>query len=609
MPGKVFGSWETVRLRQGSAAVIPVGYEEEPALEGATVEELLALPPSQPLARLAECLPLLTAEEVAVLVPQIVVDEKLQDHNPFTSFRSRDAALRLLFTRWAELDAPGMVAALESPDLMYCLQARLTAVNAWVELRGTAALEAIGRKWPGTARAAAGELLLMNRIEAEQLLPFLSGGEGLSNSQWEVLEERLGPERVLQLALNAADGSMVGRLMGDLAASNPARALRTAREFPAGALRDAAQRGALCELQWSEPALFKAEFDTLPPGRLRAELAYKYVEILADGNPASDGEWAAITAWAQNRPPGPERCAATAAAAAALRNADRFEQATKLYHEALPGVSSSPGDGLADAFSRWQGSEPAAAAAWLQTVADVDVRSQLARAIAHDPRRDMALIPSTAARMEFALAVANGEYRVFSETNPKERRNTTAADLPAEWQSIARVQYFQNELITKEVWEAATADERRLLAADAVEGRFYGGTGEPDTALDFFNSLAPEERTLGAWHAAGAAYIVADEAAASEWMRTLPPGAGRDAAATALVEHLTTAGPGRDGEAAFAWAASMSGEVERAYYMESAARAWALEDPAAARAAVSAAPLPEAERTALLQKLPEGGAK
>ena len=61
--------------------------------------------------------------------------------------------------------------------------------------------------------------------------------------------------------------------------------------------------------------------------------------------------------------------------------------------------------------------------------------------------------------------------------------------------------------------------------------------------------------------------------------------------------------------AAFAWAASMSGEVERAFYIESAARAWALEDPAAARAAVSEAPLTEAERTALLQKLQEGGTR
>ena len=69
-------------------------------------------------------------------------------------------------------------------------------------------------------------------------------------------------------------------------------------------------------------------------------------------------------------------------------------------------------------------------------------------------------------------------------------------------------------------------------------------------------------------------------------------------------------GDSQDGEAAFAWAAAMSGETERARYTAEAARAWAAEDPAAARAAVEAAALPAAEKSALLQQLPpEGGAQ
>jgi hypothetical protein len=184
----------------------------------------------------------------------------------------------------------------------------------------------------------------------------------------------------------------------------------------------------------------------------------------------------------------------------------------------------------------------------------------------------------------------------------------------------------------------------------------------PQAALDFFNAMPPAERSLGAWYEAGRAMTALDTESASQWMAGLPGGPERDAAATALVESLTSTGGdrpgtnprptkldsrwilppvpppgstymlmtslastdewdtappatasrtdpgGRDAEAAFHWAADMSGETERLHYLTVAARAWALQDAGAAREAVAAANLPEAARQQLLLELAKGGA-
>jgi hypothetical protein len=155
----------------------------------------------------------------------------------------------------------------------------------------------------------------------------------------------------------------------------------------------------------------------------------------------------------------------------------------------------------------------------------------------------------------------------------------------------------------QEAWATLNTADRRFVSSDAMARRIGG----PKSALEFFNAMSEDERSLGAWYEAGKAHVSLDTEAASQWMESLPRGPERDAAATALVEQLTQSGAEQDGEAAFAWAASMSGSTERARYMAQAAQAWALEDAAAARAAVSAANLPQAEKHSLLRRLPKGG--
>ena len=183
--------------------------------------------------------------------------------------------------------------------------------------------------------------------------------------------------------------------------------------------------------------------------------------------------------------------------------------------------------------------------------------------------------------------------------------------LTPELERAAQLMSAERGRVSQQQWEDATIEERRFLSAQAVQSRAGDPFDSADagTALEFFNAMSPEERSLGAWYEAGAAYMRKDEHEASQWMNSLSPGPERDAAATALVEKLTAPGAEQDGGAAFAWAASMSGAVERARYIKEAARVWALHDAAAARAAVAAAGLPEAETTALLQQLPQGGAR
>jgi hypothetical protein len=147
--------------------------------------------------------------------------------------------------------------------------------------------------------------------------------------------------------------------------------------------------------------------------------------------------------------------------------------------------------------------------------------------------------------------------------------------------------------------------------------------------LQFFESLAPEERSLDAWYEASRARMAVDLKGATVWLDSLPGGAERDAAATAMFNYLMSTGPefnglqfapwpvlespapyeSRDPATAFRLAAGMSGEEERARFVSQAAQLWALRDPAAAAAAVASTAMPEAARQTLLRQLSEGGGR
>lgn len=594
-------------------AVVVAEYSE-PDVPALTPDNWPALPPSQRLARLAAHLPQLTAEDLERLVPLVVAEESLTDSDPFASWNSWRAALGMLFTRWVELDAQGMVAALEGPALRYRMEARQMAVDVWVTRHGTAALEVIGKKWPGIAHDAATTLLEEQPHQAEALLPWLKlTGEPVLNYIEDLLPA-LGPERYWQFALALPNGEDLSYALVNLARADFALTLRMAKALPPGAQREATLGPLLQDMardsELVPPELhgrFKVEFEALPPGTLRASLVEEYVSMLA----ATDGNAAA--AWARALPPGAERGPALKAAERALHYEGRYDEAAKLFTEAwLGGTEHWASKGYLpwyrsqfSSFDAWQKEDRTAAAQWLRTVPDANLRSLMSLCLPYEDAVAAGLLPDAASQVSFFATKATG-LPAFGTLAVSSAAAEASAYLPPDLLPLVRLEAAGQSGVPDEAWQEFRTEDRRHLAEAAVKVRTYG---DPQKALDFFEAMSPEERSLGAWHAVGAAWVQKDEQAASEWMRALPPGPERDAAATALVEHLTKSGPGRDGEAAFAWAADMSGAVERAYYIENAAWAWAMEDAAAARAAVAAAPLEEAERAALLRELPEGGAR
>jgi hypothetical protein len=224
-----------------------------------------------------------------------------------------------------------------------------------------------------------------------------------------------------------------------------------------------------------------------------------------------------------------------------------------------------------------------------------------------------------------SLFTTSEQRLAFAQNAEKIAKAGGNASVPEAWRRVTRLNALNTDGVSLAEWEIAANEERRFLSEAALRSRVERSPRQD--ALAFFDSIPVEERSLGAWYEAGKAKVVLDPAAASVWMESLPRGPERDAAATALVEYLagnekargTDQGRSallvdtgadtsseRDHEAAFVWAAGMSGEPERVRYTAVAALAWSSLDPAAARAAVSTANLPDAAKQALLNRM-QGG--
>ena len=498
-----------------------------------TAESLRSLSFSNRLTSLASALPGMSTAEIAALVEFLAA--QVQEGGSGRGTPGPELLLRVAFTRWAELDAPGMVAALEAPAYQFAPTTRLIAVRAWAELRGITALEAVKTKWHGIAGRVAWEVLERRPEQMAALIPLLNPdlmSIFSSRNSNHVLYDKLGPERWVHLAAALGQIGYVWSEMRNLGLRDFPLALHIAKSLPPGNAREAALGEVLKFLnpRYGQHDSVKAsgvslrtEFEALPPGRARDEAAPNYASLLAMENPQTALTWARI-------------------------------------------------------------------------LTDTEVRRKALAAI--------------------ALSLPDGTSPAEAGFLPDEL--PTDAPAPADpFPTPGR------DEVDDDSWAAAGLEERRRLAAAALRERSDIFT--PDNkAVALFETMTPEERTLGAWYEVTLARIGKDIKEASQWVQQLPPGPERDAAATALVESLagapdsakntddfTVTWPAseRDPEAAFTWAASMSAEAERARYMTQAAKAWALDDAAAARAAVAASALPEVEKENLLHQLPEGGAR
>ena len=603
-----------------SGARTAAGAAEAAAPAPLSKEALQALPGAERLTALLLRLPALTAAEILPLVEQVVEDQRRTPGDPFATDDTRNALLLALFTRWSELDPPGMIAALDGPPFSFAFSARQLAVQAWAARQPVPALTAVGRKWPAIASMVAMELLEARPDKIETLLPWLL----LTDDPFFVDPlTSLPPDRYLQLAVALKNARHTVWAASSLARENFPRALELIKALPAGPLREAALRPLLEELAQSSHDFplpggvsFRSEYEALPPGPLRDRMAGEYAAaLMGDGNPD------AALAWARELSAGPVRSRALARIARGLPEGTAPETVLKLHAEAwmahLPGHRSGadylvPTDvsdeisatfGLRASFHTWHSADPAAALAWLQTISDRELRTEAVMDVLIKDGADLALLPSAEDRLAYATAMLP-----FREAGTDPYGYPSAASknpLPPDVEHMAALKIITRNGVPEAAWAAASAEDRRFLSAQAVGQR----AEHPEKALEFFNAMAPEERSLGAWHEAGNAYIKKDAAEASQWMQSLPPGPERDAAAAAMVEHLTAPGPDQDGRAAFAWAENMDGEMERTRYVAQALRVLPPQDANGVRGAVEAMDLPQAEKDALLRQLLEGGAR
>ena len=570
------------------------------------------------LTSLAAALPHMSVAEIAPLVAALT--DVFHETGNYAHDDTTAALLRALLLRWAELDAPGMIAALVAPAFQYALDTREFAVSAWAELRGVVALKAVEKQWPGLAARISLEMLRRHPEQLDELLPWLRTAKGWWAFGYEKEEfiPLLGPERFVQLAIATGNEGYVWSSLETLAQTEPQRAMQIAKSLPPGTCQDDALSTLLDRIDFPASGMnFRAEYDSLPPGKVREEHADDYARILAEENPAT------ALAWARALPGGKARREALQGVARAMPENASPAHLTRLYTEAWladPGWPAVP----TESFKEWRSTDPKAAEDWLQTVPDARLRAELAGGLLATSGHDLAALSSSEDRLKYAVQA------LFPDENEKNKREREKTDplptdvAPQDLAHLAKLTAAAKEGVKDEVWAAASAEDRRFLSADAMKHRVENY--QVEEAVKLFESMSPEERTLGAWHEVGRAKVSQGTEKASEWMASLPQGPERDAAATALVEYLTgvawTGGAfgrpivesmdpvsDRDGASAFAWAASMSGEAERSEYMAVAAKVWALEDADAARAAVTASGLPEAEKQSLLRQLPKGGAQ
>jgi hypothetical protein len=598
-----------------------------PVLPRLSTESLPSLSYLNRLSALAAALPDMTVAQIAPLVKDLTATCQEGGSGGGTA-KSTEALLRVLLLRWAELDSPGMLTALESPDYRYAQETRLFAVNALAELRGLAGLTPVQEKWPGLACRAAYDILRRQPEQLEALLPLLRMVDGWWGFGYDTDEfvKLLGPERFVQLAAATGEEGYVWSSLEALSRTEPQRAWQIAKSLPPGRYRDSAVETLLrgMDPRYAGPAdraaaalLFRMEYEALPPGNARDAHTSTYARLLAEEN------YDAALTWARSQPDGAMRRKALLGAGECLPDDAAPADRTRLSTEAWLADPGWPDSAPTGSFKEWYTADPKAAEAWLQTVPHLSLRSELARALLATPGHDLSLLSSSIERLDYAVDSLFPDDREKSRQE-REKEEPRTDILPPDIAHLAKLTATVRNGVTDEVWAAAGTDERHFLSADAMKHHMERGGAEE--ALKLFATMAPEERSLSAWYEAGRAKISQDAEGAAGWVASLPPGAERDAATTALVEYLSgdvwTDSDGRrlfryhmepvtntDGAAVFSWAAGMSGGEERAVYLEKAAQVWAMENAAAARAGIAASGLPDAEKQRLLQNIPEGGAQ
>lgn len=555
--------------------------------------------------------------------------------NALPDGEDKQTVLRLLYARWADLDAPGGVTFFfaESENGTKTSWGLIRVLTEWAvkdPVRAyEAALTAGGEKPDDIVSNVGSELL---REDPGQFWIWFQKAK-LPIPYWEddawkpviaahfeemaaVAAEKLAAESA-KTAGESRPGTMTGglykMLAGVLAEKDPAAAVEWAKNVPE-TVRNQALAGALSVLAVQDPNKL-AEHLTLMKSRQTGansfegsgagEIVKLAVNTIAERDPLEALQWVtANQAKLESMRDFDGISAATNALASALREGRLTpEQAFTAVREMKDDSRSIRYNMFLSMWGGLSADQLASAAEWMRTVDSKSSRPLAMQGIFQEwYRKDPAAAEKFAATLNepdlvkdmYAVMTRNagtGPYNTMGE-----RMAAVIGKVPAEYRAEAlyeqvRMNYaghmmdhrpsFEGALFAATL-EGVPASETKTRAA-AMLAQTWGGT-DPVAALAWSGSQTDPAFRAKTSGAVVEAWAKEDAWGASAWIKEQPPGETRDTAAHHLARVLRTEEP----ESAWAWAMDIGDPATRVEAQAAVLRQWRDSSESAARAAVEA---------------------
>ncbi len=488
---------------------------------------------------------------------------------------------RNVFTPWASQDPAAAFAALGSFPLGPARTgATLSVFDAWTQLDPAGALAALQTLPMSAERQSVQEdvlnvLATREPAAASDFLLSIPAGAYRNTLIGSFLNSWSDTDPVGALAWLKAnskeagyDNKGMGPFLAKLSAADSATALAFVAQLPNDSNRQSYFGVVLGEYAKTDPASTITWLNNNLTGKEHDAVLANVVNQLTATDPA------AVAAYYNQMPPGAARdnIAATIA----------FSLATQDTKAALDFVQNLPADtpevvrnkALQNALGAWANADPAAAADYLQNLADnptlTNTFGAVARALAqNDTKAALAwaeALPTGAAR-NGALASALGSLAKFDGPSALEY----SFNLP---------QNNNTSLTQRAIIAAWSLTDPASAAAAAL------ALDNPSTRVNAIVALTDN-------------WVQQDPKAVSEWMQTIPPGEERDAAVARYLSSEAYLDP----PGSYAMALTIGNDLRRYNQVRNSIVPWAQLDPVAAKAALEAAPITDQQRSLIRNAL------
>ena len=387
------------------------------------------------------------------------------------------------------------------------------------------------------------------------------------------------------------------------AACDPLEALPYLDQLPTGQLRMRAANSIVQAMLAEDPEVAVDFALTFPAGEMQRRLLATATNGFVRQNPAAALEWLDAL------PEGATKHLILQNAWWSIACDDQLDpQTVARFVLALP-TDLPRANALGSVVERMAHANNATAAAWVQQLADSDLRESGLRALAG------AWAPTdTAGAVVFAQRLPEVERVAFLLTLGQRQARagvddiaTQTALLPAGAARDAFVRGAVGELqrteprLAANLVDAMNAGPEKLQAAT---GLLQSWSGEnPVAAADWLRNRPGLAASAATCSAVTREWAQWDAESAAQWVANLPAGEGRTAAVETLVEKTTTTSPAL----AATWAAQLADPAQRSRKLATIATTWLRTDRVAASVWLARADLPPETVQALLAGRPVTG--